>query len=172
MRNGLFFSLLALLWLPSGPLRAQPGPGRASRFLAQVGDIAFDARTDRADFALCDSGRIYQYYQVQTALEGEHRAVLDYFRQRYQPPAAAAAAGETGWLVIRFVVNCRGETDRFRVSGLGIDYRPRPFAPALVAELLRLTRALRGWQQGRGPGNTYTYLNFILKDGQLVDVGP
>ena len=70
------------------------------------------------------------------------------------------------------MVNCHGDTDRFRVSGLGPDYQPRAFAPALVAQLLRLTRELRGWQQSRGPGNTYTYLNFKLKDGQLADIGP
>ena len=80
MKSCCCWLLLLGLWLPGGPARAQAAaPGRASKFLAQVGDIAFDPRTDRADFALCDSGRIYQYYQVQTVLEGEHRAVLDYF---------------------------------------------------------------------------------------------
>jgi hypothetical protein len=151
---------------------AQQVPGRDAA-PAQVGDIAFDAHRDRRDFLLCDSAHVYQYYQVSSFFPVGHQARQAYFQQQYH--LAAPVPAVTGYVVIRFVLNCRGETDRFRVSTLGLDFQARPFPPAIVAQLLRLTRELRTWQPGRRNGvavDSYLYLNFILQNGQLRDVSP
>ena len=147
-------------------------PGKF-RFPAQVGDIAFDASTDRANFFLCDSARIYQYYRVGSSFDGEHRELVNYFRRHYRPGLLMPAA--SGYLVIRFVLNCRGETDRFRVKGVGFDFQDRTFPPAIVKQLLHLTRELRGWRPGQSnntAADSYVYLTFILQNGQLADVAP
>ena len=161
---------LVLAGSPGGLAQEAPGRGAAP---AQVGDIAFDARRDRRAFLLCDSTHIYQYYQVSSFFPVGHQARRAYFQQHYHPVASAPAA--TGYVVIRFVLNCQGETDRFRVSTLGLDFKARPFPPTLVAQLLRLTRELRTWQPARRNGvavDTYLYLNFILQNGQLRNVSP
>ena len=169
-------NLLALagagcLGLAGSPgLLAQTGPAQLP---AQVGDIAFDARPDRRDYVLCDSAHIYQYYQASSAFPGGHQARLAYFQQHYH--LAAPAPGATGYVVVRFALNCQGETDRFRVSTLGPDFTAAPFPPAVVAQLLRLVWELRTWQPAHREGlavDIYLYLNFILQNGHLLDVAP
>lgn len=153
-------------------LLAQPVPGQHPD-PAQVGDITFNARLDRRDFVLCDSAHLYQYYQVSSAFPGGHQVRRAYFQQHYQMGAPHSAA--TGYVVIRFVLNCRGETDRFRVSTLGPDFTAATFPPAVVAQLLRLTRELRTWHPAYREGtavDTYLYLNFIFQNGYLLDVTP
>lgn len=141
--------------------------------LAHVGDLPFDPATDNPAFDLCGQSFIYQYYGMNTGYKGGKKALRDEILSRfvYNP----AAAGANGYITIRFVMNCKGETDRFRVMQINNNYQPASFEPQLVQQLLVLVRSLRGWipsTREQKNYNTYCYLNFKFVNGHLTDILP
>lgn len=168
--------LLLANFLLLAPAVAQPVTSIA--LAPNVGDIAFDPAQDRADFSRCGTYDVAQYYNTGTTYQGGMWAIRHQLTSSTLP---ASATGQRGYLTIRFLVNCRGETDRFRVTQLDSAYLPTQFGVPLVAELLRRTKALHGWQPGTyaGPGplhgqvlDTYYYLLFKIAHGRVVDILP
>lgn len=159
-----------------GSVAAQPATLPAPT--SNVGDIAFDPARDRVDFTRCGTYDAAQYYNTGTTYQGGLWAI----RQQLVPATLPrSAACQRGYVTIRFLVNCRGETDRFRATQLDSAYHPTQFSAPLVAELLRRTQALRAWQPGTyaGPGplhgqvlDTYYYLLFKIAHGRVVDILP
>ena len=90
----------------------------------------------------------------------------------------AAFAGENGYLTVRFVINCRGETGRFTTDESDLDFRPKRFPPAAVLDLARAIQRLEGWSTAplrdteTDNADYYTYLTLKFEDGQLVDLLP
>ena len=146
--------------------------------ISNVGDIAYNSVTDRASFQRCGDYDAPQYYQVQTSYAGGMTAL----RQRLlEKPVPFSQATGSGYLTIRFLVNCHGQTDRFRVFQVNSTYQPTQFSAVLVAELLRRTRALAGWQPGHYSGqgalhgqllDSYYHLVFKISHGRIVDILP
>lgn len=137
----------------------------------QVGDILFDPAQDRADFTLRPGGRIFQYYNFNTTYRGGRAELRRQLLAALRTPPAGTSGN--GYLTVRFVVNYRGETDRFRVQELDSAYQPQTFAPPLAAWVLGACRALRGWQPGSIEGETqdsYFYCTFIVREGSIQDV--
>ena len=147
---------------------------------ANVGDIAFDPATDRSSFQRCGEGQydVPQYYQSQTAYAGGTQVLRQQFLRAVLPRSTGA---QDGYVTIRFLVNCHGETDRFRITQLNTAYQPAHFSPALVEALLRRAKDLHAWVPGKfsGPGahhgeamDSYYYLLLKISHGRVVDVLP
>ncbi|MCO6488027.1 MAG: hypothetical protein J5I98_06390 [Phaeodactylibacter sp.] len=144
----------------------------------EVGDIPFDPATDSPNFKICgQESSIKQYYvrgssHTPAGYEGEKRALEQAFLERYNFPVSES---EDGYVTIRFVVNCRGESGRFRIEQMGFDYQPRNFDPELVQQLLEITSSLDGWIPISREGKTcdfYQYLTFKLRNGQIEKILP
>ena len=147
---------------------------------SNIGDIAFDPATDRSSFQRCGEGQydVPQYYQSTTAYTGGTQALRQQFVRAVLPRSTGPQAG---YITIRFLINCHGETDRFRITQLDTAYQPAHFSPALVAALLGRAKALRAWEPGKfsGPGthhgealDSYYYLLLKISHGRVVDVLP
>lgn len=147
---------------------------------ANVGDIPFDPATDRSSFQRCGEGQydVPQYYQSQTAYTGGTQALRQHFLRATLPRSTSV---QEGYITIRFLINCHGETDRFRVTQLDTAYQPAHFSPALVAALLSRAKGLRAWLPGKFPGpgahqgeamDSYYYLLLKMRHGRVVDVLP
>ncbi|HAA15038.1 MAG TPA: hypothetical protein DCE41_26420 [Cytophagales bacterium] len=159
---------------PSASSQQTPAGKPPSKFPRQVGDITFDPALDDPNFEICDSLRTQQYYAISSdRFEGEKYAVVKYFEENYDP---APFLGQSGFLTIRFVVNCKGETGRYRVySEVDMDMNPQVFDPALAARLLALTKGLEGWKLGQRNNLTYDYYQYLLfklEDGNLTEILP
>jgi hypothetical protein len=73
------------------------------------------------------------------------------------------------------VVNCKGETGRFRIQQMDMDYQEMKFLPETVNQLLKLTQQLHGWIIGEYNGavrDYYQYLTFKIQEGQLMEIMP
>lgn len=137
-----------------------------------VGDIPFDPVTDNPDFVICNEANILPYNtQYGMFIEGERYRVLQYFKERY---VIEPIKGQTGYITIRFLVNCQGETDRFRVYEMGQDMKETVFDPIITQTLLRLTKKLDGWKvpEHLEVYDYYQYLLFKLNDGQIETILP
>lgn len=151
---------------PKPPVSSLPYPN-------QVGDIQADASLDDPNFTVCQEANIPQYYSLTSGYTGEKPAVDRYFRQYFRKQKAWS--NENGYLTVRFVVNCRGKTGRFRVQEMSPEYQPKKFSRPLQEHLLQLTRQVDGWLPGRYESQDldyYQYLCFTLKNGNILRITP
>ncbi len=86
-------------------------------------------------------------------------------------------ASESGYLTIRFVVNCEGEVGRFTTDEADLDLKPKQFPEAAVKDVALAIQTLTGWNTGRvGPNESladfYTYITLKFEDGKLIDLLP
>jgi hypothetical protein len=80
-----------------------------------------------------------------------------------------------GYVTIRFLVNCKAETGRFRLEQVNFDYQDKIFEGELVTQLLEKTKQLDGWLPGVREGlrcDYYKYLTFKIINNQIVDILP
>lgn len=153
---------------------AQSTIPKAGELPANVGDIAYNAKTDRPDFFLCDQGPIYWYYNVKASYEGGKPAIRQILLKHYLYKPTYRAI--TGWITISFVINCKGETDRFRTTQLDENYQKTSFPDFFTRQFEQGVRALNNWVPGtlHGglPANSYYYLTFRINDGKFIDFTP
>jgi hypothetical protein len=128
--------------------------------------------TDK-DFSLCDPTSAHPYYSVNTVPERDKREILHHFLNSFNK--GRPKSSESGWLVIRFVVNCNGVTGRFRAQALDFNYKPYSFSDKTTSALLDLTKKVERWKTGEHEGrkfDSYYYFCFKIEKGLLIDVLP
>jgi hypothetical protein len=165
-------SLILFLLIVSISIKAQDIT-KTTKFPQQVGDITFDPKTDKASFELCDNGFINQYYGLKTTYQGGTKAIKKYLTGNYE--YKTAYKNITGYITIRFVVNCKGQTDRFRVFQLDENYQRANYNISFISHLTALCKSLNGWIPGKYNNqvyDTYYYLNFKMIKGQIKDITP
>lgn len=163
--------LLLSLFAACNPSKKLDPPG--SNYPDHVGDIKPDPMLDDTTFHACRESNIPQYYSIKGSFEGEKPAIERYFEQNFRKDKAFAKA--EGYITIRFVVNCKGQTGRFRVQEMSPDYKPVKFPPALPAQLLQLTQKMDGWIPGKSENilyDYYQYLTFTISKGEITRIMP
>jgi hypothetical protein len=127
----------------------------------QVGDIYFNSKIDDPNFKLCDEDRVFQYYNFGKGLlyKGEKIKLNEHFRDALK---TKEQKDESGFLTIRFIVNCQGETGRYRVQGMDNDYKEKTFNENLTTQLLNLTKQLDDWIVGEYEGKVYDYYQYMI----------
>jgi len=138
----------------------------------QVGDIIADPAVD-GDFDNCNIGRIPQYYAYKEKpfIHGKLH-FENYIRTSYKAPENSK---ESGLLRIRFTVNCKGESGRFRLLGMNDNYEEYAFSDEIVDQLLQLTKAYKDWRILSHEGfesDYYFYVTFKIKAGNIIEVLP
>lgn len=138
-----------------------------------VGEIFPDHNLDESDFTIChDQRQIVQYYAFsEKTYEGEKAAIDEHFQSQYKK----VDSPDSGLIRIRFIVNCKGESGRFRLMGMDNDYQPKQFSEAITSQLMSLTKSLKGWKAMKGQAQTrdyYQYLIFKIEKGQIIEIMP
>jgi hypothetical protein len=138
-----------------------------------VGDISFNAKYDDAGFQLCEEDSALQYYNFGKAIQykGEKAQLERDIRSRFK----ASNTKESGYVTIRFVVNCQGKTGRFRIKELDKDYQNIEFQGDVSEQLLQICKELNGWKIGQYEGKQYDYyqyLTFKINKGTIERIMP
>lgn len=134
-------------------------------------------REDLKDFKVCNVHNIIQYYYngITDGMIGENKRnkteLLAYFKEYYQPPIDAT---QNGYIRIRFIVNCRGETGRFSIQEMDREYKEKQFPFEMTEQLFKLTTRLDGWlpkKWGRiASADYYIHIGFKIKNGQIDEI--
>jgi len=166
---------LVFLLLFTLSCRGQEELKHTTTYPRHVGDIEEDSKIDDLSFAPCFSDSlIYQYFNMSTGLqyEGEKIAIDSYFQKHYTP----VESDQLGWIRVRFIVNCNGETGRFRVLESDENFVERSFDERISSQLLSLTKELKGWKTIYTDDGTavdyYQYLSFKIDSGQITKILP
>lgn len=147
---------------------------QASKYPDNIGDIQFNPATDKKDFNLCAEKYIFQYFNDSNGLQykGEKPEIERLFFSQYKNQNIP---DETGLIRIRFVVNCKGETDRFRMMGMDNQYLPKTFNNKITDQLMQITKSLNGWSPKKIQNHEvdyYQYLIFKIENGNLIEIMP
>lgn len=140
----------------------------------KVGDIVFDADLDDPSFEVCNESKTFQYYNIPNGFpfEGEKIKLVEIFRAAVDNKNFK---NETGYVTIRFIVNCEGSTGRFRVQQMNSEFHETRFDKNLVDVLLKTTTKLKGWviaSDGVEKFDYYQYLTFKIEGGKLTEILP
>lgn len=135
-----------------------------------IGDIKYNSNTDNKDFKLCNSSYTHQYFHGGKGFQykGEKIELENTFFNIYKNQNLM---NETGLIRIQFIVNCDGETDRFRIISMDSDYNKKIFNEKIISQLLFITKNLKGWIPKENK-DYYQYLIFKIKEGNLIEILP
>jgi hypothetical protein len=166
----LFLSILLCLNLYSCGQKKESSPG----YPTHIGDISFNKEVDDSDFKVCDEDRVFQYYNFQKGFQykGEKTEILNHFRIGYK---TVDGESESGYITIRFIVNCNGETGRFRIEEMDMSYNSKIFDKKITDQLVSLTKKLNGWMRAEYENKIfdyYQYLTFKIESGKLTEILP
>lgn len=131
------------------------------------------------DFTWCrpQGPRTRDYYNAipDVTILGGHSTLREVLLPRLD---LAALAGESGYLTLRFVVNCRGEIGLITADEADLDFAPKAFPPEAVAAFAKtLLDAVRAGDLGfdvsdAGDHDYYAYLTLKLHEGEVTDFLP
>jgi len=138
-------------------------------------DIRYDKKMDKKDFTLCSEDDVYQYFNLGNGIhyEGDKPGLVNSIRKDYDD---SNVKKESGLIRIRFIVNCQGETDRFRMIQSDLDYKEKVFDEKITHQLMTITKSLDKWGQkikeDGTPVDYWQYLIFKIVDGKIVKIIP
>ena len=138
----------------------------------KIGWIPFDKSIDNSNFKVCDELNIEEYYQVNPSYGEGMPSIRKYFTAHQQE--LEALCEKDGYVIVRFVINCQGQTDRYRTKFMSLNYTDENSVNAeLQKKIIQLTRNMGNWTSGKYDGKTYDcyqHLKFLFKNSQLVDI--
>lgn len=143
-----------------------------------IGDISYDATIDTSQFTLCNDDKWAVQYYAFTTSTGEKPYLYEkyhlqkIFEDNYNPETAQK---ESGLLRIRFIVNCEGESGRFRMIGMDENYKEKEFDTSITNQLLSITQHQLKWKPFKTSSierDYYMYLIFKIEKGKIIEILP
>jgi hypothetical protein len=158
--------LVAFSFLSSA---AQQPPGLPPH---SVGDIPFDPTLDDSAFHLCDSLHVFQYYNTTAYFLINKDSLRRYFLSGFKP---GNARGVSGYITVKFIINCSGMTGRFRLLEMDSTYRLAHFSDDITGQLLSLVKGWNNWKPSHYKGkfyDCYQYVTFRIRNGKIISISP
>lgn len=144
--------------------------------IKRTGYIDPEKRIDKEnDFSTCGPIElIVDYYNSQpdAGYPGRKKALWEIMNAQIDKNKLH---NESGYLTFRFVINCNGETGRFITEESNLDFIKKEFNQETVDHLYKIVKELKGWEAPFLRGelrDTYIYLTFKLKDGEIIELLP
>lgn len=123
-------------------------------------------------FKTCDEKYIIQYYNPERATYSEGKNGLRKFiMSNYENRNYI----DSGYLNIRFVINCKGEAGRYIIHENDLNLKPKKFNKDLVHQLFELTTQLKKWNPNFTHDefrDSYMYLSYRIENGNITEIIP
>lgn len=128
---------------------------------------------DSIEFSkLCEPFYRPEYYQLSAKNNKSSYQILKEWNSVFIKPETFK---QTGFLTIRFIVNCHLELCCFHVYEMDENYQPIQFDEKVKSQLIDFVKKLNGWKSAEYEGkpiNYRYYLNFTIKNGEFKRVSP
>ena len=123
-------------------------------------------------FVVCDENFILQYYNPERATyskgkNGLRKFILASFKNNNFT--------DSGYLNIRFIINCKGEAGRYLIHENDLDLKPKKFNPEIVEQLFKLTTQLKKWNPNFTHDeyrDSYMYISYRIENGEITEIIP
>ncbi|EGV43753.2 hypothetical protein BZARG_1207 [Bizionia argentinensis JUB59] len=123
-------------------------------------------------FEVCNENYIVPYYTSKNATyskgkNGLRKFILsNYENKNYS---------DSGYLNIRFVINCKGEAGRYVIHENNLDLEPKQFNKDLVDQLFQITTQLKTWNPNYSYNDyrdSYMYISYRIEHGEITEIIP
>ena len=143
----------------------------ANKFEKRVAYIDPETSLLSEDFETCGD-YIFDYYNPERATyskgkNGLRNFILDNYEKRNY--------SDSGYLNIRFVINCKGQAGRYVILENDLDLNPRKFSEDLKNQLFNLTTQLKIWNPNvinDEKRDSYMYISYRIEDGEITEIIP
>ncbi|MEM6721279.1 MAG: hypothetical protein AAF611_18270 [Bacteroidota bacterium] len=123
-------------------------------------------------FEVCNEDYILQYYNPERARYSKGKNELrNFILSNYKNDNYT----DSGYLNIRFVINCKGEAGRYVIHENDLNLKPKTFSTALKNQLFQLTTQLKEWNPNFVRGafyDTYMYISYRIEHGNITEIIP
>lgn len=166
--NRFLFVILCLITLSCSETKNQ------KEYFNDLGEIRFDGELDDRNFKVCheDLTIPFNYGGFGLVYEGEKRKLVETIKEKFNYPKTK---GQTGFITIRFIINCEGKTGRFRVIEMDLNLKAKKFDNNISNQILNITKGLDGWkslERWKKAWDVQQYLTFKFEDGIITDILP
>lgn len=168
MLKTLIFWIVCFL-IPCSTCLSQTARG----YTRNVGDIFFDPQKDGNTFIACDTSKIIHWYTYEVGYEGNTPAIAEIFGKQFSKKLQYN--DYTGYVMVRFVVNCYDQTGMFRTEVCDASFLEVPCPEVLRNDLITITKTLKGWKHAVYEGrdyDSYMCLTFKMNRGEIVQILP
>lgn len=132
--------------------------------------IPYDAKFDDPNYIICDSTKINSGRNRLRYIGGTNKLRKDItskylYSQEYET--------FSGYIVIRFLVNCEGKSGRYRAQFLNLDFSPLSAPSDLLKYSIELVKSLDSWTKSSVYDSKEEYSKFInlkIKNGKIQHV--
>lgn len=134
-----------------------------------VGDISFNKEIDSPTFKICNEKKILQYYSVKSNYKNGRRAI----KKEIWKTIENLTFEKSGFITFRFIINCKGETGRFRIKTINSELKTQEFDAQKIKTLQNTIEKLKNWNAGIMDDKTfdsYYVLNFKIEKGKITDI--
>ncbi|WP_346320912.1 hypothetical protein [Chitinophaga sp. YIM B06452] len=150
-----------------------PAFAQKQAFPENAGEILFDSLRDDPAFEVCNPRQVLEYYNLKSYYKSHKKQIVKFLLDNFH--TQDEFLDQHGFLTVRFIINCNGQTGRFRLFGIDGNYQPIQFKPALSQQLLGLVKQLGGWQAPvykEKAYDSYQYITFHIRNGKIISVSP
>jgi heme/copper-type cytochrome/quinol oxidase subunit 2 len=124
------------------------------------------------DFEVCNEDFIIQYYNPQRATYSKGKNGL---RQFIMSNYNNKSYTDSGYLNIRFIINCKGKAGRYIIHENDLDLNPVNLNEDLVNQLFKLTTQLEDWNPNYVYDeyrDSYMYISYRIEHGEITEIIP
>ncbi len=146
--------------------------------IQRVGYIDFDKTIDKdKDLTLCtDHGFIADYYNGGNDRAGFIGGKGKLKKLIFEKLDPNKLNNESGYLTFRFVINCKGIAGKFITDqSADFNYNKKQFSQETVTHLYDIISSVKEWKPcivRNTKIDSYFYVTFILKNGEIQDILP
>lgn len=127
-------------------------------------------------FELCGKhDDVADYYNGQDKMaqyNGGKKAIWELVNKQLNK---AELFNESGYLTLRFIVNCEGEAGWFTLEEADLDFQPKRFPSETIQHFYEILYQHPDWKPciiREEARDAYTYITFKLKDGEIIEILP
>ncbi|CAM1345497.1 hypothetical protein [Tenacibaculum amylolyticum] len=142
-----------------------------NKFTERVAYIDSEKALLSEGFETC-STIMFDYYNPERATYSEGKNGLRKFiLSNYKNKSY----NESGYLHIRFIINCKGEAGCYIIHENNLNLEPKEFNKDLVDQLFKLTTQLKKWNPNVVSGkkrDSYMYISYKIENGNITEIIP
>ena len=132
--------------------------------------IPYDASVDHPDYIICDSTKVNSGRNRLKYTDGTAQLKEDIQSSFVYDPSYASF---NGYIVIRFLVNCEGQSGRYRTQSLQLVFSPSGVPSDLLTHTIGIIKSLDNWTKSPKYDRREEYAKFInlkFENGKIQHV--
>lgn len=166
---------LWLIWMSlfaSNFASCQSGASQSSTHQTMVGFIPHNPELDDPNFTLCREGICFPYYSFEVNKIRNKNSLSTHFKEKLKYQFSGDL---NAYLTVRFIINCKGETGRFRKEAMNKQYEEVDIDEEVWKEFIAAIKSYKDWKMVHYQEDTYDYNIYVtlkIEEGKLTEILP